>query len=153
MAFTVEAIVPGTESLPDEYQPVPEDKWIVPKRKVAANVQPGEHDESDGDARAGPANVPGGGREVRIAHFFIDRPIFAAVISIVIVILGAIAYLSLPAAQYPDVVPPTIVVRASLSRRFARSHRRDGRHADRAGSQRRRRHALHVVAVHDRRRR
>ena len=46
-------------------------------------------------------------------HFFIDRPIFAAVISIFIVILGAIAYVSLPAAQYPDVVPPTIVVRAS----------------------------------------
>ena len=46
-------------------------------------------------------------------HFFIDRPIFAAVVSIFIVILGGIAYVSLPAAQYPDVVPPTIVVRAS----------------------------------------
>jgi hydrophobe/amphiphile efflux-1 (HAE1) family protein len=49
---------------------------------------------------------------MRIAHFFIDRPIFAAVVSIFIVILGGIAYWSLPAAQYPDVVPPTIVVRA-----------------------------------------
>jgi multidrug efflux pump len=48
-----------------------------------------------------------------LVHFFIDRPIFAGVISIFIVILGGIAYLSLPAAQYPDVVPPTIVVRAS----------------------------------------
>ncbi len=47
------------------------------------------------------------------AHFFINRPIFAAVVSIVIVILGGIAYWSLPAAQYPDVVPPTIIVRAS----------------------------------------
>src|SRR5262245_40084855 len=50
---------------------------------------------------------------MRFAHFFIDRPIFAGVISIVIVILGSIAYFTLPAAQYPDVVPPTIVVRAS----------------------------------------
>jgi len=50
---------------------------------------------------------------MRFAHFFIDRPIFATVISVVIVILGAISYLSLPAAQYPEVVPPTIVVSAS----------------------------------------
>ena len=48
-----------------------------------------------------------------LSHFFIDRPIFAAVLSIVTVILGTIAYRSLPVAQYPDVVPPTIVVRAS----------------------------------------
>ncbi|WP_437192290.1 efflux RND transporter permease subunit [Planctomicrobium sp. SH527] len=50
---------------------------------------------------------------MRFAHFFIDRPIFATVISIITVVIGAIAYLALPAAQYPDVVPPTIVVRAS----------------------------------------
>jgi hydrophobe/amphiphile efflux-1 (HAE1) family protein len=47
------------------------------------------------------------------SRFFIDRPIFAAVLSIVIVIIGAIAYVSLPVAAYPDIVPPTIVVRAS----------------------------------------
>jgi hydrophobe/amphiphile efflux-1 (HAE1) family protein len=50
---------------------------------------------------------------MRIVHFFIDHPIFATVISIVIVILGGVSYWSLPASQYPDVVPPTIVVRAS----------------------------------------
>ncbi len=50
---------------------------------------------------------------MKLAHFFIDRPIFASVISIVIIIVGSIAYLALPTAQYPDVVPPTIVVRAS----------------------------------------
>jgi multidrug efflux pump len=50
---------------------------------------------------------------MRFAHFFIDRPIFATVISVVTVILGTIAYLTLPAAQYPDIVPPTIIVRAS----------------------------------------
>ena len=48
-----------------------------------------------------------------MSRFFIDRPIFAAVISIVTVIIGALAYRSLPVAQYPEVVPPTIVVRAS----------------------------------------
>ena len=50
---------------------------------------------------------------MNISRFFIDRPIFAAVISIVTVIVGIIAYLSLPVAQYPDVVPPTIVVTAT----------------------------------------
>src|SRR4026209_2682417 len=50
---------------------------------------------------------------MRFAHFFIDRPIFAAVVSIFIVLLSGIAYFALPAAQYPDVIPPTIVVRAS----------------------------------------
>jgi multidrug efflux pump len=48
-----------------------------------------------------------------LSHFFIDRPIFATVLSIVIVIAGAIAYFTLPVAQYPEVVPPTVVVRAS----------------------------------------
>jgi multidrug efflux pump len=48
-----------------------------------------------------------------MSRFFIDRPIFAAVISIVTIIIGAISYRSLPVSQYPDVVPPTIVVRAS----------------------------------------
>ena len=48
-----------------------------------------------------------------LSHFFIDRPIFATVLSIVIVVAGAIAYFTLPVAQYPEVVPPTVVVRAS----------------------------------------
>ncbi|WP_153556415.1 efflux RND transporter permease subunit [Roseimaritima sediminicola] len=48
-------------------------------------------------------------------HFFINRPIFATVISIVIVILGAISYFLLPVAQYPEIALPTVVVRASYS--------------------------------------
>ena len=43
---------------------------------------------------------------------FIKRPIFASVISIVIVILGAISYDALPRARYPDIAPPTIQVSA-----------------------------------------
>ena len=50
---------------------------------------------------------------MRFAHFFIDRPIFAAVLSIVIVIVGSIAVTVLPIAQYPEIVPPTVVVRAT----------------------------------------
>ena len=47
---------------------------------------------------------------MRISHFFIDRPIFAAVVSIVFVILGGVAFLRLPVAQYPEIAPPTITV-------------------------------------------
>jgi len=47
------------------------------------------------------------------SHFFIDRPRFASVVSILIAIVGALSYLGLPVTQYPDVVPPTIVVTAS----------------------------------------
>ncbi|MBY0398841.1 multidrug efflux RND transporter permease subunit [Myxococcota bacterium] len=48
-----------------------------------------------------------------VSRFFIDRPILATVLSIVITIVGAIAFGTLPLAQYPEVVPPTIVVSAS----------------------------------------
>jgi multidrug efflux pump subunit AcrB len=47
---------------------------------------------------------------MRISHFFIDRPIFAAVISIVFVILGGVAFFRLPIAQYPEIAPPVINV-------------------------------------------
>ncbi|WP_420334359.1 efflux RND transporter permease subunit [Roseibium sp.] len=45
-------------------------------------------------------------------NFFVDRPIFAAVISILIALIGFVSYLRLPVAAYPDVVPPTIQVTA-----------------------------------------
>jgi multidrug efflux pump len=47
---------------------------------------------------------------MRISHFFIDRPIFAAVISIIFVILGGVAFARLPVAQYPEIAPPVINV-------------------------------------------
>jgi multidrug efflux pump len=50
---------------------------------------------------------------MKIADFFIDRPIFAAVVSIVITIIGALAFLRLPISEYPEVVPPTVVVRTT----------------------------------------
>ena len=51
---------------------------------------------------------------MKISHFFIERPIFAAVVSIVIVLLGAIAYPLLPVAQYPEIVPPTVIISAQF---------------------------------------
>jgi hydrophobe/amphiphile efflux-1 (HAE1) family protein len=47
---------------------------------------------------------------MRISHFFIDRPIFAAVVSIVFVILGGVSFYRLPVAQYPEIAPPIINV-------------------------------------------
>ena len=47
---------------------------------------------------------------MRISHFFIDRPIFAAVISIVFVIVGAVSLGRLPVAQYPEIAPPVVNV-------------------------------------------
>jgi len=49
---------------------------------------------------------------MRFSRFFIDRPIFAAVLSIVIFLAGGIAMFALPISEYPEVVPPSIVVRA-----------------------------------------
>jgi hydrophobe/amphiphile efflux-1 (HAE1) family protein len=45
---------------------------------------------------------------VRISHFFIDRPIFASVLSTVFLILGGVAFARLPVAQYPEIAPPVI---------------------------------------------
>jgi multidrug efflux pump len=48
------------------------------------------------------------------SRFFIDRPIFAAVLSILIFITGLIAIPLLPVSEYPDVVPPSVQVRAGI---------------------------------------
>ncbi|MEG3089464.1 efflux RND transporter permease subunit [Sphingomonas sp. PB4P5] len=50
---------------------------------------------------------------MKFPHFFIERPIFAAVLSILIVVFGIVAYPTLPVAQYPEIAPPTVVVTAS----------------------------------------
>ncbi|MGH7497226.1 MAG: efflux RND transporter permease subunit, partial [Gemmatimonadales bacterium] len=49
---------------------------------------------------------------MNFSRFFIDRPIFAAVLSIVVFLGGALAMFTLPISEYPEVVPPSIVVRA-----------------------------------------
>ena len=50
---------------------------------------------------------------MRLSRFFITRPIFAAVIAILITVMGAIAYFGLPVSRDPDVVPPTVTVHAT----------------------------------------
>src|SRR6516164_8209701 len=48
-----------------------------------------------------------------ISHFFIDRPIFATVLSIVITLTGALGLMVLPIAQYPQITPPSVAVAIS----------------------------------------
>jgi hydrophobe/amphiphile efflux-1 (HAE1) family protein len=50
---------------------------------------------------------------MRLSHTFIERPIFAGVIAVVITIVGALAFFGLPVSQYPEVVPPTVTVSAT----------------------------------------
>jgi hydrophobe/amphiphile efflux-1 (HAE1) family protein len=49
---------------------------------------------------------------MRLTHFFIDRPIFAGVLSMLVLIAGAVSALVLPISEYPEVAPPTVVVTA-----------------------------------------
>jgi len=51
---------------------------------------------------------------MRLARYFVDRPIFAGVLSVVIVILGLLALVRLPVSEYPEVVPPSVIVRAAF---------------------------------------
>src|SRR3978361_1313871 len=51
---------------------------------------------------------------MKFSSFFITRPIFAAVLSAVIVVAGGLALLKLPISEYPAVVPPTVIVRAAF---------------------------------------
>jgi hydrophobe/amphiphile efflux-1 (HAE1) family protein len=50
---------------------------------------------------------------MNIPRFFADRPVFATVLSVLITLLGALAFFQLPVSQYPEVVPPTVIVSAS----------------------------------------
>src|SRR6478735_8457007 len=50
---------------------------------------------------------------MNLSKFFIDRPIFAGVLSVLIFLAGLISLLAMPISEYPDVVPPSVVVRAT----------------------------------------
>ncbi|EPG1726612.1 efflux RND transporter permease subunit, partial [Acinetobacter baumannii] len=49
---------------------------------------------------------------MNISKFFIDRPIFAGVLSVLILLAGLLSVFQLPISEYPEVVPPSVVVRA-----------------------------------------
>ena len=85
-----------------------------------------------------------------MSRFFIDRPIFATVLALVIVIIGLIACYTLPIAEYPEITPPTIVVTCQVSRCQPASHCRYGRHTARTGDQRCGADALYGIAEHQR---
>ena len=63
---------------------------------------------------------------MNLSKFFIDRPIFAGVLSLLIFLGGVIAVRGLPISEYPDVVPPSVVVRAQYPGANPQGHRRDG---------------------------
>ena len=52
-------------------------------------------------------------KKSNVSKFFIERPILANVIAIVMILLGAVCLLRLPVAEYPEIVPPTIQVSTS----------------------------------------
>ena len=66
-------------------------------------------------------------------HFFIDRPIFAIVLSVFLTLVGLGALVILPIAQYPEIVPPTVQIIDHLSRRLRRDGRRHRGDPARAG--------------------
>ncbi|MCK6498479.1 MAG: efflux RND transporter permease subunit, partial [Nitrospira sp.] len=47
-----------------------------------------------------------------ISHFFIDRPIFASVLSIIIIVIGLVSLQALPVAQFPEITPPVVQIEA-----------------------------------------
>ena len=49
------------------------------------------------------------------SHFFVDRPIFASVLSIILTLVGAISFQSLPITEFPDIAPPTVQVTATYA--------------------------------------
>ena len=51
---------------------------------------------------------------MNLSRFFIDRPIFAGVVSVVIFLAGLVSLTQLPISEYPEVVPPTVVVKAQF---------------------------------------
>ena len=85
------------------------------------------------------------------AKFFIERPVLANVLALVIMLLGGVALYNLPVAQYPPITPPTIQVTANYPGANAKTLVETVALPDRATGQRRREHALHAVYLHRRR--
>jgi HAE1 family hydrophobic/amphiphilic exporter-1 len=52
---------------------------------------------------------------MRFSHFFIDRPIFASVLSIILTLVGAISFRALPISEFPEIAPPTVQVTATYA--------------------------------------
>jgi hypothetical protein len=81
-----------------------------------------------------------------MSKFFINRPIVAMVVSIVLVIVGAITILRLPVAQFPNIAPPEVQVLGHIHRRRRADAGTSGCHSPRTADERRGQHELHVLA-------
>ena len=77
--------------------------------------------------------------------FFIDRPVFSAVISILIVIVGIIGLTMLPIDQYPQITPPVVKISASYPGCQCPDSITSGSHSYRTGIERYSRNALHGI--------
>jgi hypothetical protein len=85
-----------------------------------------------------------------LSKFFLDRPVFAWVIAIIMMTAGGLAIYNLPVAQYPPIAPPAIAIDSFLSRGLRRNGR-EQRHPDhRAEDDRPGRHALPLRHQFDR---
>ncbi len=80
-----------------------------------------------------------------MARFFIDRPVFAIVIALVMLIAGAVAGVNLPIAQFPQITLPTIRVSAAYPGANAEVVERAVAQAVEKAGQRRRGHGLHEL--------
>src|ERR1700681_667905 len=69
--------------------------------------------------KLGSSRKRSGGRQegphMRFSHFFVDRPIFASVMSIIVTLVGFISFRALPVAEYPEIAPPTVNVSATYA--------------------------------------
>ena len=110
-----------------EYRPVQVGRLVDGMRIVTAGLKGGERIVINGLQRVRPGMKVAptvapmaqdstadtcGALNMNFSRFFIDRPIFAAVLSIVVFLAGGIAMFALPISEYPEVVPPSIVVTA-----------------------------------------
>ncbi len=59
---------------------------------------------------------------MRFSHFFVDRPIFASVISIILTLVGYISFRALPITEFPEIAPPTVAVNATYAGAVGRCH-------------------------------
>jgi HAE1 family hydrophobic/amphiphilic exporter-1 len=83
--------------------------------------------------------------QIAMSKFFIRRPIVAMVIAILMVIAGVVSLLNLPTAQFPNIVPPEILVQATYPGADARTLEQAVATPHRAADERRRQHELHGV--------
>ncbi len=71
-----------------------------------------------------------------LAHFFVFRPVFAAVLAICIMAAGILALLTLPVEQYPDIAPPGVTVTANYPGAVSKNGGRQHNSGNRAANQR-----------------